>query len=315
VTDPFDESDDAPELPLGTWHRTVTSRRFTADMNAFRRQFEQVTDSVTSGFSVIRSGPTPDQREEDRVTTTEEQLVVNEPVPALAVNVVPEPFFLTRGMLRQLGSCGTYVRKFSDAFPLETYPDGVEINAETCGEHYQVFDWEWALHNMLNYEGRVEHDRRMRSRSEENRRFGTGNRRRAAVFGHVFATRVEWRHEAMATLRDRAAAQADQDAIAEVSEVQRNIAYREQEIVRYQNSIEQLTAMIKTDRDRLPALEAAAAGPLQRQAELKQREAVAAMERMRERFEKSKELVAAAVAEVERFGALVAAQQTNVTGE
>lgn len=246
------------------------------------------------------------------MTSTEEQLTVDEPIPALSVNVVdvtPEPFHLTRAMLRQLGSCGTYVRKFSDAFPTERYPDGVEINAETCGEHYRVFDWDWALQNMLNYDGRAEHSRIMMSRSAENRRFGTGNQRRAAIFGHVFAASTAWRHESMATLRDRTALQADQEAINEITTVQRDIEYREREIVNYTNSIESLRRALEADRARIPALEAAAAGPLQRQAEVKHREAVAALERTQERLAKSKNAVATALAEVERFTALVAEQQ------
>lgn len=311
-------------MPSNTWFTgrvtggTVTGRLLTADMTNFRRSLERVADTMSVNFRLNQIS-LPDHREEDHVTTTEEAITVN----ASSVTVVPVPtnndasgpFFLTRSVLRQLGSCGQYQRTFSDKFPTSTFPDGIEINEENCRRYWRDWDWEWACTRMLNHAGRGEVDRLMRSRSEANRSLGTGNERRAAAFGRIFSTRVDLRHHDMLTVRDRAALQADQDAIEEVTVVRQNILLRESEITRYSERMRELHQLNAVDRERLPALEVAAAEPLRRQAEQKHREAVLAMERMKDRFAKSQELVASAAAEVERFATLVQAQKPEPVSE
>lgn len=299
------------------WTASATGRMLAADMVNFRRSFEQAASRAAVNFTLNQIS-IPDHREEDHVTTTDEAVVVN----ASSVSVVPIPasddtgsFFLTRSVLKQLGSCGQYQRTFTNRFPVSEFPNGIEINEENCRRYWRDWDWDWACSRMLNFEGQGEVDRLMRSRSEANRQLGTGSERRAAAFGRIFSTRVRLRHPDMLTVRDRAALQADQDAIEEVMQVRQNIASRERDIERYASSIEQLRTHNETDRQRLPALEEAAAAPLQRQAEQKHRDAVMAMERMKERFEKAQEAVQTATAEVERFAALVQAQEAQQVSE
>lgn len=286
----------------------VTGRLFAADMANFRRQFERVADAVTIDFTLSDWTPTRDHREDHRVTVTTTEEVVN----AVSLNVVtapldevPPPFHLTRAILQQLGSCGTYVRRFSNKFPSDQYPDGIVINEENCARWARDWDWDWACGRMLNDAGRNAVTSLVRSRSEANRQLGTGERRRAAAFGRIFSTRVDMRHPDMLTVRDRAAQLSDQEAINEVERVKRDVENRNADIRRYTRHIADLEEYNRRDVERLPALEEAAAGPLKRLAEQKHREAVQNMERMRERFEKTQEAVKLALAEVERLGALV----------
>jgi hypothetical protein len=245
--------------------------------------------------------------EENQVTTIEFDWAqaVTQPVETVAPTevaastepTVTESFRLTRAILRELGSCGPYIRRFSDTFPRERYPDGVEINQETCTTHFEAFDWTWACRQMLNQSGRELYEQLVRSRAEVNRHFGTGDRRRAAVFGHVFATRGDLRNEVIATVRTAAQEREDREAIQEVDGVRNDIRYLESEI-------KAMTERLAYQRERLPHLEKSLAGALARQAKIKHQEAIHAFERLQERAARGAEAVQAAAAELARLTAL-----------
>jgi hypothetical protein len=63
---------------------------------------------------------------------------------------------MTKELLAGLGSCGDYVRTFRRLFPIEQYPDGIEINEEVCLEQANQFPWDWAVEQMLTYDGAEE---------------------------------------------------------------------------------------------------------------------------------------------------------------
>jgi hypothetical protein len=60
---------------------------------------------------------------------------------------------MTKELLAGLGSCGDYVRTFRRLFPIEQYPDGIEVNEEVCLQHANQFPWDWAVEQMLTYDG------------------------------------------------------------------------------------------------------------------------------------------------------------------
>lgn len=63
---------------------------------------------------------------------------------------------MTKELLAELGSCGEYVRVFRRNFPVEQYPEGVEINEEVCATQADQFQWSWAVEQMLTYDGQRE---------------------------------------------------------------------------------------------------------------------------------------------------------------
>lgn len=164
---------------------------------------------------------------------------------------------ITRNALRALNVCPQYLRVFAARFPTSEYPDGVELNQETCVAHFSDFDWDWAVSNLLNWDGRQEHERLVQSRSSEARAFGTGVTKRAAIFGHLFDTRPDLRashvDEAVRTADER----ADRDAAREVESCREEIRSCEREVKRWQRNK-------AAQEERLPELERLAAGAEQR---------------------------------------------------
>lgn len=210
------------------------------------------------------------------------------------------PYRLTKAMLRELGSCGPYVRKFNETFPEDRYPDGVDITEESCAQHWETFDWNWALQVMLTYDGRVLHDKLMRSRATHNKRFGTGEQRRAAIFGHIFDTLPRHRHENTQDLTTRAEERDDRDALAQVETVRRGIQVAEETIARATRDLERF-------RTQLGPLEDRASGAQLRRARRKHREAQQAVTRLRARVERAEEAVRTTGAEVARLEAAATA--------
>lgn len=227
------------------------------------------------------------------MTTTEESPDVLE-TPTTEV-----PFRMTKNMLRELGSCGPYVRKFGETFPEERFPDGVEITEDVCAEYTDAFDWNWALQVMLTYDGRVLHDKLMRSRAERNKRFGTGDRRRAAIFGYIFDTLPQHRHENTRDLTTRAEERADRDVLEQVNLTRRSIQIS-------QDTIARVTRELESYRQQLSSLEDRAVGAQLRQARRKHREAQQAVTRLLDRVERARAAVEATAAEVARLEALEA---------
>lgn len=297
--------------PVVTWNVTIPD---TGVFTALRGQWVRAAESVTTSFTVAGralagslTGRLTDRGEDDRVSDP----FSNDLVIDAHAEAYPEdtgPFRLTRATLQELGSCGPYVRTFSSAFPQETYPDGIEITQEVCAQHYRDFDWSWAESRLLNDSGRQVYTTLLRSRSEENRRFGTGDRRRAAIFGHVFATRPELRHTDLATIRSAAARRADQDAIRDVQRTRSDIETYEREIDRYQRALE-------SAREKLPLLEANSAGALRRVAATRVRELETQHRRMLERAAKGQEAVEQAKAELDRLIALETEQEAKKAAE
>lgn len=60
---------------------------------------------------------------------------------------------MTSDLLEELGSCGDYVHRFQRLFPIDQYPDGVEVNEDVCSRHAVNFPWDWAVEVMLSNAG------------------------------------------------------------------------------------------------------------------------------------------------------------------
>lgn len=60
---------------------------------------------------------------------------------------------VTSDLLEELGSCGDYVHRFQRLFPIDQYPDGVEVNEDVCSQHAVNFPWDWATEVMLSNTG------------------------------------------------------------------------------------------------------------------------------------------------------------------
>lgn len=281
---------------------TTTSVSFTFNDDVYR----------TFTGDVFIGAPIPDRGEEDHVTQVAPLPTVTEADLTATVAEVepPPPFRMTRAILQELNACGTYVRRFSTTFPVERFPNGVEINQETCGEYCDVFDWQWAIDNMLNFEGRELYHQLVRSRSPENRHFGTSDRRRGRVFGHIFATRLDMRHENVVGVKERALTAEDQRVLRDLERCKINISHHEQ-------NLRTITRNLEAERARLPELERAAAGAQVRQAHRKKREAERTVENMTERLRTAREAVETATAELERFkqAAQRASEATDATTE
>lgn len=56
---------------------------------------------------------------------------------------------MTVELLEELGTCGEYTRTFRRLFPIDQYPDGVDITEAVCREHAADFTWNWAVENLL----------------------------------------------------------------------------------------------------------------------------------------------------------------------
>jgi hypothetical protein len=177
---------------------------------------------------------------------------------------------MTRQLLRDVGVCATYVRRFSELFPTETYPDGVELNQETCTQHANDFDWQWAVSEFLSWNGRMRHEELVASRSAEARAFGTGITKKAALFGYLFDEHPEFRNERVVDLARTADERADQRALEAV-----DVARRELDEARHQ--VEYWTGQLPRRERRLAEATTEQAGALRRQAA---RTAAAATERV-----------------------------------
>lgn len=65
---------------------------------------------------------------------------------------------MTKELLQELGSCGDYTRTFKRLFPIDQYPEGVEVNEEVCSKHDGEFPWSWAVDVMLTTEGQTRYN-------------------------------------------------------------------------------------------------------------------------------------------------------------
>jgi hypothetical protein len=185
---------------------------------------------------------------------------------------------VTRQLLRDVGVCGTYLRRFSDLFPAERYPEGVELNREVCAANADDFDWHWAASEFLNWEGRQELDTLVRSRSAEARAFGTGTVKQAAIFGHLFDTREDYRNPRVVELARTADERADAEATATVARARTDVADARRQL-------EYWTAELPRREARVPELEAFAAGATRRAAARAAERAAAEVAQLEERLE------------------------------
>lgn len=279
----------------------AVTRRWTPLPNIVNATFTVPNVPLTDDVRTLLLG---DQGDDDPVTQVVPELNLDEVRDAASAAPTDEPrpetppFRLTRAVLQELGACGTYVRKFSNTFPTERYPNGIEINEQTCGNHHQVFDWEWAINNMLNGAGRDAYTLLVRSRVAENKRFGTGNERRARVFGHIFATRPDLRHEDIEGVHERALTIEDTRVLRDLERAKINIQH-------FEIQLKQIGQALEQERARLPELEEAAAGAKLRQAHRKKREAEQTLQRMTERLQNARSAVEQATAEITRLAQVV----------
>jgi hypothetical protein len=177
---------------------------------------------------------------------------------------------MTRQLLLDVGVCGTYVRTFSNKFPIETYPDGVELNREVCEAHANDFDWPWAVAEFLNWNGRQRWEDLVGSRSSEARAFGTGAVKKAALFGHIFDTMPELRNERVVNLARTSEERADERALEDVRTARRDLGEAKRQLTYW-------TDMVPRRERELAQAEAATADVTRRQAA---RAATAAAERV-----------------------------------
>lgn len=180
-------------------------------------------------------------------------------------------------VLGELGGCGEYVRRHQRLFPTETFPKGPAVTEEVCRRHADEWNWEWAGENMLTWEGRDAWRTLIRSRSSDNRRFGTGTEREAATFGHLFETRPDYRNQRMVDLLASAAEREDRRRVQTLEDARQEVAILEREAAEYDRLATRSRERLAERRAALPDLERAAAGALARQAErdLEQAEAQA----------------------------------------
>jgi hypothetical protein len=192
-----------------------------------------------------------------------------------------EPYYFNRGMLRELGSCGPYIRRHRELFSPAEFPDGPPINSVTCRTYADQFDWSWATSNMLDWQGRQEVDRIANSRASRYKSLGRGTHgntlRFAAAFGYVFATRPDLRAGRMRELAELADERAEQRAREDLEEARLGISDAEARIKSLRENVERYQA-------ELPALEAAVehvkVRAAERAAERKERELAAAEARL-----------------------------------
>jgi hypothetical protein len=199
---------------------------------------------------------------------------VDDPTPTEAEpELLPDevdaaPYHLDRAMLRELGSCGDYIRKHRELFPPSEFPDGPPINSVTCRTYVDQFDWHWAMEQMLDWDGRSEVHRITNSRAQQYRALGPGregNKRRfAAAFGYVFATQPQHRSTVMSRLRDRADQHAEERAHEDLREARDNIRTIDRRVkelleskARYEADLPELEAAVENVKVR--AAERAAA--------------------------------------------------------
>lgn len=80
---------------------------------------------------------------------------------------------MTLEILKELGSCGDYTRAFKREFPIDQYPDGVDVNEAVCSKYDNQFPWSWAVDVMLNSEGNTAYNALYRELMVEYREFAT----------------------------------------------------------------------------------------------------------------------------------------------
>ena len=172
---------------------------------------------------------------------------------ALPDELEAEPFHFNRGMLRELGGCGTYIRKHRELFSPAEFPAGPVINSATTRRYAADFDWGWASGNLLTWRGREEVERIANSRSERYKPLGRGSSsntaRYAAAFGYVFATMPEHRQETVRDLAKRAVQNAERRAQEDLRDAELEIRNAEETI----QAAQQTKARLEAD---LPALRA-----------------------------------------------------------
>lgn len=154
----------------------------------------------------------------------------------------PQMAKLTLNMLREFGSCGSYLRTFGDLFPQsdERYTHGVEVTREVCVANASNFDWAWAAEVMLTTKAQREYYTIRDSNDRDYRHYGRGDERRAAIFGQLMEDPEnigdKFRHAAAS-----AAERADVQAIAQleaakmdVTEAERQAQYWAEKLPEYQ---------------------------------------------------------------------------------
>lgn len=211
------------------------------------------------------------------------------PTPAepqlLPDEATAEPYHFNRGMLRQLNACGPYVRRHHELFPTTEYPDGPPINSVTCRTHHEAFSWTWAMDEMLNYNGRHEVELVANSRAERYRALGPGRasnqRRLAAAFGYVFATRPELRHQRMTQLAEHASAHADQAIRDDLREVEQTIRDANRELAHWTEAKARAEAELPALRAAVEGIRVRAAARLVAEKEQEVRRATAALRKLK----------------------------------
>lgn len=78
---------------------------------------------------------------------------------------------MTLEILKELGSCGDYTRAFKREFPVDQYPDGIDVNEAVCSKYDNQFPWSWAVDVMLNAEGHTAYNALYRELMAEYREF------------------------------------------------------------------------------------------------------------------------------------------------
>lgn len=241
----------------------------------------------------------PTTEESTIVTTTETETATTDATTSTPDESSTLAMHLTLDMLRELGSCGDYLRRFGDEFPRSRHPRGVLLNEENCHRHYRVFDWSWARDVMLNAEGVREYHRLVEDGSRATRdRFGTGDARRARVLGHLLETRPEFRSDRLVSSARSAAERADDRLVRDVENARSNVTEA-------RHQVEYWTRLLTERQAALPALEAKVAPALARRA---QRQAAAAAAQVRDleaRLAVQQTALEAARAEATRLAELV----------
>lgn len=280
-----------PAIALPVWD--LDYRTYTEPVPALRLFVGPLPDRPTTEENTTVTTATATETPTTTTTTTTDAVpTTSDEPPTLAM-------YLTLDMLRELGSCGDYLRRFGNEFPRSRHPRGVLLDEANCHRHYRIFDWSWARDVMLNTEGVREYHRLVEDGSRATRdRFGTGDARRARVLGHLLETRPEYRSDRLVSSARSAAERADDRFVRDVEAARLNVTEA-------RNQVEYWARLLAEREAALPALEAKIAPVLARRAQRQADAAAAQVRDLEARLVAQQTALEAARAEAARLAELV----------
>jgi hypothetical protein len=117
-----------------------------------------------------------------------------------ATTPAPDTVALLSGeLLRELGSCDSYVRQVDRLYPSADYPDGGPVTGDVCAANANSFDWSWAVEIMLTPEARRAYNDRAGYDAPERRAL----QQRLSQLETAYHARRRWLQDREQQFRDR----------------------------------------------------------------------------------------------------------------